>query len=103
MRNKYLGILSIIYSLIIIIFIVSKRLNNFIAPNMQIYIYIGTVILIIIGIGLLISKSDSKPKISDLFLLLPIIILIFIGDGRLNTSLVSNRNNMFKNKNSIKT
>jgi len=99
MRNIYLGILSITYSIIILIFIFMGKLGSFIAPNMHIYIYLGIVFLITVGVGLIISKEKGRIKISDLFLLLPILTLLFIGDGRLNTSLVSNRNNMFKNKN----
>ena len=101
MRNKYLGILAIIYALIISIYIFMGKLNNFIVPNMQIYTYIGVIFLVIVGIGLIANKEFKELYISDLFLLLPIIIIIFIGDARLNTSLVSNRNNLLKNSNTV--
>lgn len=92
MKNKYLGIICLIYSTLITYITITNKLKNFLAPNMQIYIKISLIPLTLIGILLLLNKNTKHHfKISDLILLLPIIALITAGDGKLTTSLASNR------------
>jgi uncharacterized repeat protein (TIGR03943 family) len=99
MSKKYLGIICLFYSGIISYVIFFDKLKNFLAPQMQIYIKCSLPLLIIIGIVLLLDKNNHyKFKISDLILLLPLLILIFAGDGRLTSSLASNRSTIKKNK-----
>ena len=92
MKNKFLSIVCIVYSLIILYVLFFDKLKNFLAPQMQIYIKILLIPLFIIGIVLLFDKSNHyKFKFSDLILLLPIIMLILSNDGRLTSTLASNR------------
>lgn len=96
MRKKYFGLICIIYSLIILYCWIFNKLSNFLAPTMQLYIKLSFIPLLIIGIVLLISKDHNSIKVSDLFLLLPILLLIIAGDGKLSTSFATNR--MVSNK-----
>ena len=97
MKNKYLGIICIIYALIIIYVVVFGYLKNFLSPTMQKYILVSIPILIIMGIVMLLDKESCyKIKFSDLVLLLPLVLVIFAGSGRLTTTLSSNRSNSFK-------
>lgn len=95
MKNKYLGFICLLYSSIVGYVYFKGYLNNFLAPNLQTDILIATPVFIIMGIVLLVSHSHSKFKISDLILLLPLIMLLFAGDGKLSTSLASNRSSNF--------
>lgn len=91
MRQKYLGVISLLYSIIIIYLYFNNKLKCFLAPNMINYLIISSIFLIIIGVVLLFNKANNKFKTSDLVLVLPLIVLLISGDGRLNTSLASNR------------
>lgn len=82
--KKFLGIICLIYSSLIIFVWLSGNLDNFIAPNMQIYIKGSIIPLIIIGIVLLTNNVNYKFKISDLILLLPLLLVISSGDGNLS-------------------
>lgn len=82
--KKFLGIICLIYSSLILYVWLSGNLNNFIAPNMQIYIKSSIIPLSIIGIVLVLNKINYKFKISDLILLLPILLVLFAGDGVLS-------------------
>lgn len=91
MKNKYLGIICLIYSSLIGYVWSKGILKNFISPSMQIYIKASLFALIIIGISLLFINSKSKFKVSDLILLLPVVLLILSGDGNLSMSFATNR------------
>ena len=82
--KKFLGIVCLIYSSLILYVWFSGNLNNYIAPNMQMYIKGSLVPLIIIGIVLIFNKINYKFKVSDLLLLLPILLVFFSGDGNLS-------------------
>lgn len=88
--KKFLGIICLLYSGIISYVWIFDKLKFYLAPNMQMYIKISILPLIIMGIILLRDRND-KFKISDLVLLLPIIMIIISGDGRLSTSFASSR------------
>lgn len=101
MRKKFLGIVCLLYSIIIIYVWINGYLGNFIAPNMQIYIKSSSIPLIIIGIVLLFSnKSKSNFKVSDLILLIPVIFILVAGDGNLSID-VAKVKAPVKNKNRI--
>ena len=90
--KRYLGLICLLYSGIIIYVWISNTLKNFLAPSMQIYLKISVFLLIIMALVLLFNnKIEYKFKISDLILLLPLILLILAGDGRLTTNFASNR------------
>ncbi len=90
--KKYLGIISLIYASMIIYALSKNILKNFLAPNMHIYIKLALPILIIIGIVSLFSKAEEERfKISNLFLLIPIVMIILSSEGKLTLSLASNR------------
>ena len=100
--KRYLGIVSISYSLLILYELITNKINNFLAPQLQIYLKISVLPLFIIGI-VLILKNKDKFKISSLILLLPFIMILFVGDGILTSSFASNRMTNFKiNKEEIK-
>lgn len=92
MKNKFLAIICIIYSLIIGFVWRYNIIDNFLAPQMQIYLKITFFVLLFLGIIVMFSEKISfKFKITDIILLLPLFMLIFAGDGRLTTSFASNR------------
>ncbi len=92
MKKRYLGIVCILYSLLIGYVLIFNQLKNFLAPQMQIYIKITFIPILIIGIVLLLNnKINYKFKISDLILLLPIILIFIAGDGKLTASFAVNR------------
>lgn len=90
--KRYLGFICLIYSFIIIYVWVFDTLKNFLAPNIQLYLKISLVLLLIMTIILLFNKNNNyKFKVSDLVLLLPLLMLLLAGDGRLSSSLAQNR------------
>lgn len=100
--KRYLGIVSISYSLLILYELITNKINNFLTPQLQIYLKISVLPLFIIGI-VLILKNKDKFKISSLILLLPFIMILFVGDGILTSSFASNRMTNFKiNKEEVK-
>ncbi len=104
MKKRFLGIVCLLYAGIIIYVVLSNNLKNYLAPQMQIYLKVSVVPLIIIGLVLCFNnKINYKFKISDLILLLPIVMLIFAGNGRLSSNFASNRTTSFKNKTKIVT
>lgn len=91
MKNKFLGLINILYACIILYVLFTQKLDNFLSPQMQIYIKLSIIPLIIMGVILLLSKNDKKLSFSDLILLLPLIMIILANDGRLTTDLATNR------------
>ena len=90
--KRYLGLICLLYSIIIIYVWVSDTLKNFLAPTLQIYIKIALIVLIIMSLVLLFNnKIEYKFKVSDLILLLPLLMLILAGDGRLTINFANNR------------
>ena len=103
MKKRFLGLVCFIYAGIIIYVKLSGNLGNYLAPQMQKYLIISVIPLIILGLVLCINNNiHYKFKISDLILLLPLILLIIAGDGKLSMNLVSNRNNSFNSSNQNK-
>lgn len=95
--KKFLGIICFIYALLIIYVWLSGNLGNYIAPNMQMYIKCSIVPLVIMGLVLILNnKINYKFKVSDIVLLLPIILILFAGDGNLTIGIAkvkaTNRN-----------
>lgn len=104
MKKRFLGIVCILYSCMIIYVWVFDKLKNFLAPQMQMYIKLSLIPIFIIGIIMLFSnKACYKFKFSDLVLLLPLLFLIGAGDGRLTTSFANNRAESFNNTSGTKT
>lgn len=102
MKNKFLGIICILYGGIIIYVRVSNCLKNFLAPSMQIYILLSIVPLFIMGLVLCINNNITyRFKLLDLVLLLPIVMLLLAGDGRLSMNLSSNRSSMISKKSKV--
>ena len=83
--KKFLGLICIIYSGIIGYVWIFDKLKNFLAPNMQIYLKLSLIPLVIMGMILLKEQKD-KFKISDLILLLPILMIIISSDGKLSST-----------------
>lgn len=100
--RRYLGIICLLYSGIFSYVVLFDKLKLFLAPGMQIYIKLSIIPLLLIGLVMIFnSKVHYKFKISDLVLLLPLILLIFAGDGRLTASFASNRSLNQKNANIV--
>ena len=97
MKNKFLAVVCFIYSLLIIFVWLSGSLNNFLAPNMQIYLKLSIIPMVIMGIVIILNKIHYKYKLTDLVLLLPIIMVFLAGDGNLTITLASNKINRVKN------
>lgn len=96
--KKFLGFICLAYSFIIAYLWIFNQLKNFLAPTMQIYIKVSLIPLIIVGFVLYYSEHiHYKFKIIDLILILPIIMFMVVGDGRLSASFAENRMN-FNNK-----
>jgi uncharacterized repeat protein (TIGR03943 family) len=92
MKKRFLGIVSIIYSLLIFYVWFTDKLKSFLAPNMQIYLKVSSVVLLIMGLILLLNnRIKYKFKISDLVLLLPIIMVILSGDGNLSLTFAKSK------------
>ena len=90
--KRFLGLVCFIYGILIIYIIYNDLLKNFLAPNMQIYIKLMILPLLIMGLVMLFKSDISyKFKISDIILLLPILMLVLSGDARLSTSLATNK------------
>ena len=78
MMKKFLGVICFIYASLILFVWIKGDLNNYIAPNMQIYIKVSVLFL---------NKVNYRFKISDLILLLPLILIMFAGDGNLSSDI----------------
>lgn len=100
MRKRFLGIIGLIYSIFIIYLLISKKINYFLAPKLQIYIKVSIIPFLITSIITIIKGNKHyKMKKSDILLLMPIIIFMNVGDGRFNSTLANNRiNNYTKSK-----
>lgn len=98
MKKRYLGIICFIYIALILYVKLSGKLGNYLAPQMQNHILLSIVPLFLIGLVLTFNnKINYKFKFVDIILLLPLIMLVFCGDGRLTMNLATNRNTMFNN------
>ena len=92
MRKKYLGLICLLYAGIILFVNHYNILRNFLAPSMQIYLKCAVPLLIFMAIIIFYSdKFHYHFKVSDLVLILPLVMLIAAGDGRLSTSLSTNK------------
>ncbi len=98
MRNKYLGFICLLYSGIIGYVWYTKKLSNFLAPQLQMYIKIALVPLLIIGIVFIFSKKSDSFRFTDIILLLPLVLLILAGDGRISMTMANNRMGNFGQK-----
>ena len=99
MKKRFLGIVCLIYAGLIIYVVVTNNLKNYLAPNMQIYLKVAIIPLILMGLVLCINtKTHYKFRISDFILLLPIIALVFASDGRLTSNFAVNRIGNSRNK-----
>ena len=91
MKDKFLGSICLLYSGIILYVTLTDTLKNFLAPQMQIYLKASILPFMIMGIFLLFHKSHHKFIASDLILILPLIMLLVSGDGKLTASFAANR------------
>lgn len=103
MKKKYLGLICLLYALIILFVNHYNILRNFLAPSMQIYLKCSVPVLIIMAIVIFYSeKFHYHFKISDLVLILPLVMLIMAGDGRLTLKVASNRTSNVKQEKIVK-
>ena len=104
MSKRHLGLICLLYSGIFGYVVIFDKLKLFLAPGMQIYIKLSIIPMLLIGLVMLFNnKVHYKFKISDLVLLLPLIMLIFSGDGRLTASLANNKMTNFNSNQKTKT
>ena len=98
--KKFLSIICFIYSSIIIYVWIFGKLKYFLAPQMSIYLKLSIIPLLLMGFVLLFNNHlNYKFKISDLIFLLPVILLVFSGDGKLTLSFASSRMSQVVNQN----
>ena len=103
MKKRFLGLICLLYSGIIIYVLVFDKLKNFLAPQMQIYIKLSLIPIVLLGFVMLFSNNITyKFKIGDLILILPLVFMILAGDGRLTASFASNRMTNIKKENKRK-
>lgn len=103
MSKRYLGIICLLYSGIFGYVVFFDKLKYYLAPQMHIYIKLSLIPMFIIGLVILFNNNENyKFKIGDLILILPLILLIFSGDGRLTTSFANNRTTKFNIENKTK-
>lgn len=103
MSKKYLGIICLLYGGLFSYVVIFDKLKNFLAPSMQVYLKLSIIPLIIIGLVILFKNNNHYQfKIIDLVLILPLILLIFAGDGRLTSSFASNRSSNLNSGNRVK-
>ncbi len=104
MSKRYLGLICLLYSGIFSYVVIFDELKLFLAPQMQIYVKLSIIPMLLIGLVMLFNnKVHYKFKISDLVLILPLILLIFAGDGRLTSSFASNRTTNLNTDNRTKS
>ena len=90
--KRYLGLICLLYSGIIVYVLLNDLLKNFLAPTLQLYIKIALVVLIIMSLVLLFNnKIEYKFKIGDLVLLLPLLMIVLSGDAKLTANFANNR------------
>ncbi len=90
--KKFLGFICLLYSAIIAYVWFSGSLSNFLAPTLSLYIKISLLPLLIIGLVLLINNNlHCNFKWTDLILILPLVMIFLAGDGRLTSSIATNR------------
>lgn len=96
MKKRFLGIICLLYCVIIAYVWISGLLQNFLAPQMQIYLKLSIFPLFLMGIIILFNENiHYKFKIIDLTLIIPLIMLILSSDGRLTAGFASNRMSNF--------
>ena len=99
MKKKFLGIVCFLYSVVIMYAWISNTLKSYLAPNMQIYLKISIIPMLIIGCVLVFNnKVNYKFKISDLVLLLPIFMIVICGDGNLSVSFAKSKITSISNR-----
>ena len=92
MNRRFLGIVFILYFLIIMYLWISNNLNNILAPQMQVYVKLSILPLLLIGLVFIFNNNIKYEfKLSDLVLLLPLIMIILSGDFRLTSSLAHSK------------
>ena len=102
--KRFLGIICLLYAGIVIYVKIFNKLNNYLAPNMQMYILLSIIPLIIMGLVMIFNNNVNYTfKVSDLILLLPLMMLIISGDGRLSMTLAGNKSNNIKVPKKIET
>lgn len=93
MSKKFLGVISFLYALIFSYVVLFDKIKHFLAPQIQIYIKLSIIPLFLLAIILFFKEEeDYQFKISDLILILPLVMLILAGDGRLNSHFAKTRN-----------
>ena len=92
MKKRFLGIICLIYTIMLSYLYLTNQLKNFLAPSLQIYVKLSIIPLLLISLVLCLNnKIEYKFKLSDIVLLLPIVMLLLAGDGRLTTAFAGNR------------
>lgn len=96
MKKRFLGLVCLVYVVIISYVVFTGDINNYLAPQMQIYLKISIVPMVLMGLVLCFNnKIHYRFKIGDLALLLPLAMLILAGNGRLTSDFASNRSSSF--------
>lgn len=104
MKKRFLGIICLLYSALIVNSLLFDSLKNFLAPQMQIYIKLSLIPMTLIGIVMVFNNNvNYRFKKSDLILLLPLVMALLTGNGRLTASFANNRSSNQNVENRVKT
>lgn len=96
--KKFLGIICLLYSGIVLYVWAFDKIKLFLAPQMSVYLKLSSIPLLLIGLVLCLnSKFKYKFKITDLVLLLPLVMLICAGNGNLTGDFAKNRITNYNN------
>ena len=98
MKNKFLGIISILLSGVVCYLYFNNKLGYFLIPRMQIYLIIAGIFLFVVGLFLLFSHDEDIFGFSELLLVIPFIFILFMGDGKLTLNIANNRSSSLQNK-----
>ena len=90
--KKFLGIMCFAYVGLILYIWIFNKLKLFLAPQMFIYLKLSIIPLLLMGFVLIFNDHlHYKFKISDVVLILPIVMFILTGNGKLSLNFASSR------------
>lgn len=102
--KKYFEVSILISYVVIIIYTyLTSILNSLINPNVHIYILLTSIVFILfILVEILYSNSHKeKLKYSDIIYVIPLILVFFLGNGSISSSLVNNKGVNITNSNTV--
>lgn len=92
MKKKFFGIICFLYLGMIYFLWFSGSLKNYLAPNMQVYLKLSTILFFFLGVSSFCGRKEKHSIVwSDLILILPLVMLFLAGNGKLSMDFAQNR------------